>query len=95
MRGGTHITKSKIPQKKKNSMVERQWHQCQHSGSAIIGRILDGVVIVGIVVRLVVRLVVIKIFNSLQNRAYFCFVLPTRTINQPTLLLLYGLYSFV
>ncbi|CAB4424174.1 unnamed protein product [Rhizophagus irregularis] len=36
MRGGTHITKSKIPQKKKNGMLEGQRHQRQHSGSARI-----------------------------------------------------------
>jgi hypothetical protein len=38
MRSGTHITKSKIPQKKKNGMLERQRHQRQHSGSARIGK---------------------------------------------------------
>ncbi|CAB4389307.1 unnamed protein product [Rhizophagus irregularis] len=36
MRSRTHITKSKIPQKKKNGMLEGQRHQRQHSGSARI-----------------------------------------------------------
>ncbi|RGB23611.1 hypothetical protein C1646_774255 [Rhizophagus diaphanus] len=38
MRGGTHITKTKIPQKKKNSMVKKQLNQRLHSRSAIIGK---------------------------------------------------------
>ncbi|CAB5327171.1 unnamed protein product [Rhizophagus irregularis] len=38
MRSGTHVTESKLPQKKKDGMLERQQHQRQHRGNARIGK---------------------------------------------------------
>ncbi|PKY44785.1 hypothetical protein RhiirA4_514772 [Rhizophagus irregularis] len=38
MRSGTRVTESKIPQKKKDGMLERQQHQRQHRGNARIGK---------------------------------------------------------
>ncbi|CAB4442691.1 unnamed protein product [Rhizophagus irregularis] len=38
MRSGTHVTESKLPQKKKDGMLERHQHQRQHRGNARIGK---------------------------------------------------------
>ncbi|CAB5395607.1 unnamed protein product [Rhizophagus irregularis] len=38
MRSGTHVTESKLPQKKKVGMLERQQHQRQHRGNARFGK---------------------------------------------------------
>ncbi|RGB25163.1 hypothetical protein C1646_675806 [Rhizophagus diaphanus] len=61
MRSGTHVTESKLPQKKKDGMLERQQHQRQHRGNARMEKTLDAEVVI---VRMVGRLIVIKIFGS-------------------------------